>query len=150
MDDIEYIALAKTASNVSATAKECAAVVQLIRQAGDGAEDPALENLKKDFSCFVDASRYLCLQLSTPDAGLAANEWGDRFWTSVRLVLELWLKNTKRNLEHLQGFQKQRASTWTGWFFSSSRFTRLMEDFEVVNLDTRIEEAQLIAALFNL
>jgi hypothetical protein len=105
MDDIEYIGLAKLASNVSATAKECANVIQDIRHSGGETKDPTLENLQKDLSCFADASYYLSLQLGTSHAGLAANELGDRFWTSLRLVLELWLKNTKQNLEHLREFQ---------------------------------------------
>ena len=150
MDDVDGVGLAKLASSVSTTATECASVVQAIRHSSGGIADPALDNLHKDLSCFVDASHYLSRQLGTSHASLATDEFDDRFWTSLRLVLELWLKNTKMNLRHLQAFQKQRSSTWMGWFFSSPRFTRQMEDYHVVNFDTRIGEAQLFTTLFNL
>jgi hypothetical protein len=145
MDANNNVALAKLASSVKMAAKEAA---RTIGDICNNTEDPPLQNLQQDFSYFADACHFLSLQLSKADP--TTIDWGFRFWTSLRLVLELWLRNTEYNLTYVREYHKRRDSTWTGWLFSSPRFTRLAEDYEVVNVDARMEDAQMLIALFNL
>ena len=149
MAEGDSIDLDKLASKVSVAANEAA---QLAEDINNKTKDPILENIQHDFSRFADACYFLSFQLSKFD--LAANTWDDRFWKSLRLVLERWLKVTQLNVRWIRQYQKQRISTWTGRFLSNPlvtrRVTKFAEDYNVVNVDARMEDAQMIIALLNL
>ena len=145
MDDNDSMSLAKLARNISDAAGEAVKVTEDVYRAR---KHPAVEIVYKEYSCFAEACELLSSELANVD--MRTSEWDSKFWTSVRLVLELWHRNTLTDLGRIRRHKKRLSSTWTGWIWSNSQFTHLVEEYGIVDVRVRMQDAQMIITLLQL